>query len=461
MHFLQQIWHLSRYVSIPSQQTNSRQAGLQLPQIPNILNFFWRAASFVLPSFTIQSYREELKSKKLRSTAYLDGMRGCAAFVVFVYHYGNGYLPLDNGFGQGENQWPIQLPIIRLGFAGSPMVAIFFAISGFALSLKPLKLFQEEQYSEASATLSSYVFRRGIGLFLPPIVSSFMFMIGIRMHSLPPQHSGLLPEYLPTFWNQVYDFIRSCFTELVNPFVSTFTPQFRYGPHLWTLPKEFQSSMVIFLTLMGLSSKVAIFRLMVSFLLFPCCLLWGEWEVGLFFGGLFLAELSLLQHQYMRESIAAKSVAAKSAHTIFWGSCLISSLYLASFPDNDGHRTPGFIWLSSKVPQFRYHLAVGAVGILLSINNIPCLKTIFTALPLQYLGQISFSLYIVHSPFVIVFRDTIILTMWHVTGNGTRTQFALGLSLGFIVLAPLVLWIADIFWRLVDVPSVKLAKWIE
>ena len=85
------------------------------------------------------------KQEKLHNTAYLDGMRGLAAFAVFLCHLSYGTWDTGHVYGAGEpgeksaNTYLLQLPIIRLFYSGPPMVAIFFVISGYALSYKPLK----------------------------------------------------------------------------------------------------------------------------------------------------------------------------------------------------------------------------------------------------------------------------------------------------------------------------------
>jgi hypothetical protein len=69
---------------------------------------------------------------------------------------------MDYGYGQGENRGLFQLPIFRLFYSGPPMVAIFFVISGFALSLKPLSLIRVEDWEQSLHTMASLIFRRGI-----------------------------------------------------------------------------------------------------------------------------------------------------------------------------------------------------------------------------------------------------------------------------------------------------------
>jgi hypothetical protein len=48
---------------------------------------------------------------------------------------------------------------------------------------------------------------------------------------------------------------------------------------------------------------------------------------------------------------------------------------------------------------------------------------------------------------------------WHPTpGVG---QFTSGFIFSTLLYFPLVIWASDLFWRAVDVPTVKFAKWVE
>lgn len=53
------------------------------------------------------------------------------------------------------------------------------------------------------------------------------------------------------------------------------------------------------------------------------------------------------------------------------------------------------------------------------------------------------------------------LCLWCGAFLGKRQWFIIkGVLLGFVLTAPIVLWWADVFERLVDRPAVRLAKWL-
>lgn len=150
---------------------------------------FIRSALFFVPSFLLQGRhsREWTRPSKLHPTAYLDGMRGLAALVVFFCHYSYQGFIIAESYGCGDSNYAwFKLPIIRLFYQGPAAVCIFFVISGYALSYRPLKLIRSQSNSELLETLSSLVFRRAIRLFVPSIVSTFMIVCLLRLGAYEP-----------------------------------------------------------------------------------------------------------------------------------------------------------------------------------------------------------------------------------------------------------------------------------
>lgn len=114
----------------------------------------------------------------------LDGLRGIACFLVFNYHFFWPWTPLIMlGYGARPPKSPepytewTQLPIICLLHRGRPMVAIFFAISGYVLCRHVLAAIHRRNVDEAYRKLSSSVFRRIFRLYLPPTISMFIVAI--------------------------------------------------------------------------------------------------------------------------------------------------------------------------------------------------------------------------------------------------------------------------------------------
>ncbi|KAA8573717.1 hypothetical protein EYC84_005286 [Monilinia fructicola] len=117
---------------------------------------FTRFLFFLLPS-PIQRRLQpaHFKPQRLYATSYLDGLRGVASLLVFFCHFTEENIPfMVPSYGLPiDDPVPssfMQLPFFRVLYSGRPMVHIFFVISGFVLSLKPLKLARAHNYADFS-----------------------------------------------------------------------------------------------------------------------------------------------------------------------------------------------------------------------------------------------------------------------------------------------------------------------
>lgn len=138
---------------------------------------------FMTPSFLQGRHaREQIRPAKIYPTAYLDGMRGLAALVVFFCHYSYQAFTIAMSWGaEGAHHQYLKLPFLRLWYQGPPAVCLFFVISGYALSYRPLKFARSRSVTEFSNTVSSLVFRRALRLYLPTIISTFMIVCLLRL----------------------------------------------------------------------------------------------------------------------------------------------------------------------------------------------------------------------------------------------------------------------------------------
>lgn len=118
----------------------------------------------------------------------LDGLRGIACLLVFNYHFLWPWTPsIMLGWGAAppgapEPYWGLhQLPIVCLLTRGRPMVAIFFAISGYVLCRHILRAIHERRLEAAYRSLASSVFRRVFRLYIPPTISMFIVAVLAQM----------------------------------------------------------------------------------------------------------------------------------------------------------------------------------------------------------------------------------------------------------------------------------------
>lgn len=246
--------------------------------------------------------------------------------------------------------------------------------------------------------------------------------------------------------------------------------------HLWTIPTEFRASMVLFLSHFMVARLTPPLRLATWVGLIYWAIHWDRWEVILFWAGAFLAEIDLIRIDretrnppdlYLDPS--KRPVRARRRDRLwrlFWYANMLCALFLASYPDEAGHDTPGYRYLTTLIPayyteKYRFWQSIAAVQLIWATNHCDQLKALYTIGPVQYLGKISFALYLMHGPVIHTIGYMTMSNSWYLTGIDPRWRFELGFFIAAIFIICEVIWAADIFWRLVDTPAVKFARWLE
>lgn len=150
-----------------------------------MLSSAWNQLSLELPRTAADV--EEAKTQPTASRdkiRCLDGLRGIACLVVFNYHF---FWPWTSAVMMGYGALPprapepysgwAQLPILCLLHRGRPMVAIFFAISGYVICRHILRAIREGRIDAAYRSLASAVFRRAFRLYIPPTISMLLVAV--------------------------------------------------------------------------------------------------------------------------------------------------------------------------------------------------------------------------------------------------------------------------------------------
>lgn len=442
---------------------------------------------FLLPTFVQSRYlpsRAEQHPARKNPTGYLDGLRGVAALSVFFFHFTNNvYDQIMYAYGgpatekYGENNSLLQLPFIKLLYSGPSAVSIFFIVSGFALSIKPIRQMHSHDDAGLLATLNSAAFRRPIRLFLPCFISTFVVFLATRLDLFEATrfiaenseiltgrsklHTSLKEGFTFQFWDWYYQA-----AGMVRPFYWG-TDDFQgfyseYDTHLWTVPIEFRASLALFLSHIALARFKTAVRIPAVFILCIVAVANDRWEMLLFWGGMILAELN-----EGTASLSKPAALLNKAWYAFYLANLICGLYLASYPDLGGDATPGYVYLTTLVPSTykqtrRFWQGIGGFQIVMSVSCIPALARFFASGIPRYLGQISFALYLMHALVNHTVGYWMLYWMYELT-NGWGTPFAksIGFTVALVVDTCAVIWAADIFWRLGDKPSIAFAKWIE
>ena len=464
----------------------------------------------LVPSFVADAvWPEHRQTWKLHPTSYLDGLRGIASVVVFICHYTEENHPsLIPSYGLNPDNSPsswIQLPFVRIIFSGRPMVHIFFVISGFVLSWKPVKAIHSRNLDRCFSILSSSAFRRPIRLFGPCVVSTFLIMLMVQC--------GWLYTPLPTLTEQFWAWKNAVFHSITWPWAWDYDLRPGYDVHLWTIPIEFAHSMLLFMLILVLSRLRQLVRQSACVLLmlyFLCC---GKWAAFEFTAGLFLAECYLLL-QGTHSKTWESSETALSPYpappkqqpllgSIAWTSLHLSivttAIFIGGWPNFGAEDTPGIHSLLALTPEpfasaadtdplapQKFWFAVAAALAVWSCGELRAVRRFLEGPVAQYCGRVSYAVYIVHGPVLavlqecVVGRPAVVVPLGEPPGEegfvpaagpatGIRAlvggegpaQRTVAWLVGLVVLAPAVMWAADVFWRVVDNPMIALGRRVE
>lgn len=109
---------------------------------------------------------------KPHPTSYLEALRGYAAFTVYVCH-----MVTFNAYNPSYRRQPFLLIL----FAGPGMVALFYVISGCALSYSLLKNIRRQESASTFEGLVSSTFRRYYRLYGSTVLAIFISLVMVRV----------------------------------------------------------------------------------------------------------------------------------------------------------------------------------------------------------------------------------------------------------------------------------------
>jgi peptidoglycan/LPS O-acetylase OafA/YrhL len=440
--------------------------------------------SFV-PSFAQRRLRPNLaKPQRIHPTSYLDGLRGVASFIVFLGHYTEenlGWYTEPYGlYENGAPSSPLQLPFVRVLYSARPMVHIFFIISGYVLSYKPLKQIHSQQFSALATTLSSSVFRRALRLFLPSIAILFIMALAVHYGISDNRYADSffsISLQLTHCWETCWQLLQASWS--IGDLGS---PQPFYNPALWTIPVEFAQSLLLFITILGLSRCLISIRLFLLASIMAFCFYSGSLYTVEFLGGMFIAEVTLIQDGSLCTSTSSSAILSKyvlddepkskggsavksNAVQAFWVANLISGLFIASWTNNHVDEVWGLRFLNAHTPEpyegQKMWFCFGAFQIVAACTQVRSLQNVFTTNVAQYLGNISFALYLTHNMCLTSLEPRFNPLLNDYFGKATFWGRNLSWIGGLVIYVPIIICVADIFWRAVDIPAVKFARWLE
>lgn len=386
----------------------------------------------------------------MERTTWLDGLRGIAAAIVAFDHFfmSDVWHPFVSFWTEPPeyNRHIVQLPPIRILFSAHGMVTLFMVISGYAISISLLKARDGPQFIQR---MSSAIVRRVLRIYLPVIITAGIAQIFyfFDLYTWPFDQS--LIDDLPKPWSNPW----AHFTWLMNytaESINVIASEYRGGLNgqLWTMPLEFRGSNVVYLLIIGLSGWRKRVRLIVPPVLGAFFIWWGNWDIFGFIWGLWLAEkahgtssgedfdqdtelemaefedtpsplFSLPERLGLCSSKRRYKALRLHSRSYFVLSRLgVALVFAAGYYllclGNDGELPLGYqflYYIQSSHWKNQWHIyhfcwkEIGSAMLVYGISEFRLLQRPLNTRVVQYLGQISFALYLLHETIYQLLRN--------------------------------------------------------
>jgi peptidoglycan/LPS O-acetylase OafA/YrhL len=296
----------------------------------------------------------------------LDGLRGIAALSVYFSHLVGVFEIKSSLFNIFSNS-----PIHFL-WHGESAVKLFFLISGFVLTLPYIK-------NRVDLNVFTFYIKRVFRIY-PAYILAILFCICLQSFLFKPSSMSSFSPWINEFWKwKIYDISH---VEFINTFILAGAPfnTKLFDPVIGTLRSEMIISIILpFFIFLAL--RISFFlNILILFLLFFI----GKDTLGIFYLGIIMA--------FFRNNILDF---IKNKDTIFHSTfyfLLASTLYTSSF-------SLCFYGLN------KLNLILSVVGcaffLILAMKN-GLFQTILKTRMIQFLGNISYSLYLLHFPVLMI-----------------------------------------------------------
>lgn len=325
----------------------------------------------------------------------LDGLRGLAALIVVVSH---GIIAFDFALYTGRQansvaSWDVALsgaPLL-LPLAGNLSVCVFFALSGYVLSASLARTTQ--------GALPLLV-KRYVRFALPMLSACLLAWALLAAGWVRNQELAVLtrstwlagqmqqPPSLPAALAE------GSYGALLN------APRFdlSYDSSLWTMPIELAGSAMLILvfTATRFGAARARFRAPARILVFTLlALIACTSYLGLFAMGVLLQLTGVDRH------LSSRTAVVLLAFGLFLGTIPYSAVPWGLVAPMVQWHYPVIAQVPHPYAEVALWHAPGAILVLMAANALPPLRRLLEARAVQFLGEISFPLYLVHVPLLL------------------------------------------------------------
>jgi peptidoglycan/LPS O-acetylase OafA/YrhL len=379
---------------------------------------------------------------------YLDGIRGLAAVVVVAHHLASIFYPAlitADKYTTRLGDWELMVASSPLNvlLGGHLAVCLFFVLSGVVLS---------EQYFRTGqlAAVQSQAARRYVRLVVPVgfsvLLAAGLHWAGAFRHvELGRQLSN---AWLAGFWQEP---LGAGWDLLLDALVKVpLNGEAKYNPVHWTLNTELIGSYFVF-ALLALFGNFRRRGLLYVFMLVVLHFANLSFYLAAFTVGVALNDA--------RHHAAWPAVAQRNRRTVV-GLLLLAGALLGSFPqaafvevETTAYRFLQPAWFTHDRAMQVAHI-LGATAFIAAVMASPTLRRALGARWLRWLGGISFSLYLLHFLVIATFTSAVFLSL------APQLSYHTTVALSVLVTVPILLLLSWAMYRLVDLPGIRLARWL-
>ncbi|HEX6833930.1 MAG TPA: acyltransferase [Rudaea sp.] len=311
----------------------------------------------------------------------IDGIRGWMSFVVLLHHC---YLFLVLTALRYDSPW------LHFVTAGHFAVLVFFVLSGFALSVGFLQT--------ADAAVLKHLALRRYPRLAVPMLASCVLAYGLMKFGLMANSKAAIltndPAWLGSFYNFEPSFLRMLRFAGLDAFVR-YSAAETYNPNLWTMSTELIGSFVVFASLLLSPPRLiaavqillgAVFLYLVSWYFCFAC-------------GTLLAVFALSDWR------------ARARRVRWWGVSPLAALSLLASVAAVAYitfRPPPAVLERLHLDSESVEMTAAAVFVF-GCLNVDIVRKLFESRLSQFMGRISFPLYLVQIPLICSFSSLLYL----------------------------------------------------
>lgn len=361
--------------------------------------------------------------------AALDGLRGVAAIVVVFHHLflvAQPFVRQQGGSAIGSPYWWVSQTPLKLATAGNEAVLVFFVLSGLVVSLPALK--------PGNFSWSAFLSGRLVRLYLP--VWASIALGTVLVWAIPRNDSAVRDGT----WMDNAQATSTTWPTILSQ-ASLTRVSYDLNNVLWSLRWELLFSVLlpVFIALALVTARYWLVAVAVALGLSTVGLV-EQIDALRYLPVFFIGTLMAVRLDAISEWMQARTQRPRS---VLWAAALtIGALLLLVCQWLVRPIIPAATFANSLVAQLS---VVGAVGLVLVAIGVPTVRSLLESRVSQWLGRVSFSLYLIHVP--------IVATLTFLLGDSRWWLVAL-------LTTPVALLVAWGFNHAVERPSHRLARYI-